>query len=85
LKDILDILDDYVDKKDANGWTPLHEGARHGHKEIAEILIEKGARINRITNHGETALYLAEKAHGDYHPIVEFLKSMGGLSLGPEF
>lgn len=84
LREIIEIIDTFVDKKDSNGWTPLHEGARGGHKTVVEILLEKGANINELTNNGETPLHLAEKAHGNDHPLVNFLMEMGGISLGPE-
>ncbi len=84
LKEIVEIMEDYVHKKDSNGWTPLHEGSRSGYTEIVEILLEKGANINEKTNTGETALYLAEETHGESHRIVQFLRDMGGISLGPE-
>ncbi|ORY96584.1 ankyrin repeat-containing domain protein, partial [Syncephalastrum racemosum] len=29
--------------RDNEGWTPLHEAARHGHVEIAELLVQHGA------------------------------------------
>jgi prolyl 4-hydroxylase len=84
LKEIIDVVDDFINRKDANGWTPLHESCRGGHKVVAEILIERGANINELTNSGETPLYLALKTHGDDHPMVSFLRKLGGISLGPE-
>ena len=38
------------------GWTPLHHAAFNGHKEIAELLIAKGASVNAKGKHGETPL-----------------------------
>ncbi len=84
LKEIVEIMEDYVNQRDQNGWTPLHEGARAGHKEVVEILIEKGAHINEKTNSGESALWWAEKNHGKDHPVVRFMKSLGALKLGPD-
>lgn len=84
LKELIDIVDNFVNKKDSNGWTPLHEGARAGHTEVAQILIERGADVNELTNYGETPLYLALNNHGDDHPLVDFLRNLGGVSLGPE-
>jgi ankyrin repeat protein len=84
LKEIIDIVDDFVSRKDSNGWTPLHEGARGGHTNVVKILIERGADVNELTNHGETPLYLAVNNHGDDHPMVIFLRNLGGISLGPE-
>jgi len=38
--------------------TPLHDAALNGHKEVAELLIEKGADVNAKNNDGETPLHL---------------------------
>jgi len=35
-----------VNARDDNGWNSLHLAAENGHKEIAELLIEKGANVN---------------------------------------
>jgi ankyrin repeat protein len=35
-----------VNAKGKNGWTPLHIAAANDHKELAELLIEKGANVN---------------------------------------
>jgi ankyrin repeat protein len=81
---VLEALEDAVHQKDSNGWTPLHEGARAGHLEVVKLLVEKGANVNEVTVYGETALYWAEKEHGREHGVVEFLKGLGAISLGPE-
>jgi len=31
-----------------------------------------------------TALWWARKEHGDDHPVIEFLESIGALDYGPE-
>lgn len=84
LKEIVEIMEDVINKKDENGWTPLHEGARGGHKEVVELLVSKGANINEKTHGGETPLWWAEREHGKNHPIIEFMKSLGAIKLGPE-
>lgn len=76
-----------VNARDSNGWTPLHEGARGGHKEVVELLVQKGANINERTGedeNGGTALWYAIDTHGKKHPVVKFLKKIGALSIGPE-
>jgi len=45
-----------VDAKDEFGATPLHRAGWYGHKEIAELLIEKGADLNAKTKNGDTPL-----------------------------
>lgn len=72
--------------KDENGWEPIHEGARSGHKEVLELLIKHGANINERTNHGKggSPLYLAKQAHGKHHASVKFLERMGAEYIEPE-
>lgn len=84
LKEVISIMEEYVNQKDSNGWTPLHEGARGGHQEVVAFLVESGANINEKTKSGETALWWAEKSHGKDHPIIRFMKSLGAIKLGPE-
>lgn len=75
-----------VNAKDSNGWTPLHESVRGGHEEIVRVLVEKGANINDKTSgvNGKSALYIAKEVHGEDSVIVEFLESLGALSIGPD-
>jgi len=74
-----------VHVKDANGWTPLHEGARSGHLEVVRYLIDSGADANATTgSQGHTALYWAKKELGADHPIVALLESLGVVEIGPE-
>ena len=35
-----------LDVKDFSGWTPLHEACNHGHKEVVDLLLSKGANVN---------------------------------------
>ncbi|PSN31977.1 hypothetical protein C0J52_25880, partial [Blattella germanica] len=41
------------------GSTPLHDAAKFGHPDIAELLLQQGAEKNLTTSRGKTALYLA--------------------------
>ncbi len=77
-------MEDYVNKKDSNGWTPMHEGARSGHKNIIEVLVESGADINAKTNAGHTALWWSDHQNGEGSAVSQFLRSLGALKLGPE-
>lgn len=86
LTEVVNKLGNLVNAKDANGWTPLHEGARGGYEDIVKILVEKGADINAKTTGegGRSALYIAIEENGEDSPIVEFLESLGAISLGPD-
>ena len=71
---------------DENGWEPIHEAARGGHKEVLEFLIDNGADIDARTHWGEgtSPLNIALQVHSDDHPVSEFLQGLGALDLGPE-
>lgn len=66
LKEILDKNEKLVNKRDKNGWTPLHEAVRDGNLDIIQLLLERGADVNaRVGARGEggSALYLAMEYH----------------------
>jgi ankyrin repeat protein len=48
-----------VNERGAMDYTPLHYAAKHGHVDVAEWLIEKGADVNAKDKNGETPLHLA--------------------------
>ena len=50
---------DVNEKEVVMGNTPLHDAALGGHKEIAELLISKGADLNAKNDRSETPLDLA--------------------------
>ncbi|KAL7557267.1 hypothetical protein ACA910_001229 [Epithemia clementina (nom. ined.)] len=79
-------VESLLTQRDENGWQVLHQGVVSGKKEIVELLVQRGASINSRTHggYGETPLRIAEKRHGNNHPIVQYLRSLGALSLGPE-
>jgi len=86
LGQVIDKLGHLLDAKDANGWTPLHEGARAGNEDVVKLLVDRGADINGRTREGkgETPLYLSIKDNGQDHPVSQLLLSLGGLSIGPD-
>ena len=48
-------------------------------------MVENGADINKKTNgSGGTALWWAKQKHGDEHPVIEYLESIGALAIGPD-
>ena len=66
--------------KDRNGWMPIHEAARGGHKEALEYLVKQGVPVNARThkNKGVTPLTIALNAFSEDHDAVRYLKSIGG-------
>ena len=59
-------------------WTALHWAVQFGHKEIAELLIAKGAKLNVQNSLGYTPLDLA--AMNDNKEIADLLRKHGGIS-----
>jgi len=50
---------DLVFSKDNKGMSPLHWAAQAGHKDVAELLLAKGADVNAMDNEGRMPLHLA--------------------------
>ena len=64
---------DYVDDK--HGWTPLHSAAFHGHKDVVQLLLDRGSDPNKANVGGQTPLhYAAMKGHKD---VVQLLLDRG--------
>lgn len=57
------------------GWSPLMYAAWHGRKEVARLLVERGADVNRECGDGFTAITLAAKRRS--WKIVELLAAHG--------
>ena len=73
-----DPIHDGTDVVAKGGWkegTPLHYAAWEGHKEIAELLIAKGADVNAKDKNSATPLHLA--AEYDHKEIAELLIANG--------
>lgn len=64
-----------VNTKDDRGWTYLHQQALAGSLATVTILLECGADINAVTDHGMTALQLAKSL--GWEKVVAVLKSKG--------
>ena len=86
LKAMHDRKPELLHKQDENGWTPMHEAARGGQREVLEYLVKSGASINGRTNDGRgaTPLWWAEFMFDANHPAVRFLREHNALNLGPE-
>jgi ankyrin repeat protein len=86
VSDLLLTNKDLVVDTDRNGWTALQFAVRAGHLELVKLLFTNGAELNHRTNAGKggSALYLAEKYHGESHPMAAFLRNNGGLSVASQ-
>ena len=65
-----------VNARDDNGWNPLHLAAENGHKEIAELLIDKGANVNAKAINGGTPLDCAKVERKQQ--VADFIYKQGG-------
>ena len=72
----------------APSFPPIREARRGGGSQDAvQLLVEEyGAEVNARTHggYGETALHIAEQRLEQNHPVLEYLRSLGALSIGPE-
>jgi ankyrin repeat protein len=48
-----------VNKKGEFGWTPLYKAAFNGNREVAELLIAKGANVNALDSKGSSPLHIS--------------------------
>lgn len=56
----------------SHGYTPLHQSAQQGHRQIVNLLLQHDASPNVVTNQGQTALSIAQKL--GYISVVETLR-----------
>jgi hypothetical protein len=67
---------------DENGWQPLHEAARSGHKDAAELLIKHGVDKDvRTGRQGSSPLNIALQFHDEDSAIVEFFRNLGAKDI----
>jgi ankyrin repeat protein len=53
--------------------------------DVVKYLVENGADVNALTKGtGATALWWAKQQHGEDHPVIDYLISMGAIESGPE-
>ena len=69
-----------MNAKDDNGWTPLHHAVPDGHKEIAELLIAKGADVNaKVASGPKQGLTPLDAANETNHTeIADLIRKHGG-------
>lgn len=65
-KNIVKILADRggidLDRRDAEGNTPLYHACRQGYRDVAALLLERGADPSLANNRGETPLHAAARS-----------------------
>ncbi len=69
------LLDKGASLDDPSGWTPLHVAAYRGHLDFVQLLIERGADVNRADKYGGTPLMQA--AQNGNLAIVKLLMAKG--------
>ena len=58
-----------VNARDYNGFSPLHNAAARGDRELIEYLVERGADVTVLTRKGETT---ADMANGPVQRVTVF-------------
>ena len=62
--------------KDESGWAPLHGASGSGQREIVELLLANGAKVNVTALSGKTALDYASRA--GHKKTADLLLQHGG-------
>ncbi|XP_067660182.1 putative ankyrin repeat protein RF_0381 [Haliotis asinina] len=60
-----------INSRDEKGWTPIMHGAKFGHEDVFDVLVEGGADLSLVNGDRETILHLACK--GDNVEIIKYL------------
>ncbi|MGF1557044.1 ankyrin repeat domain-containing protein [Paucihalobacter sp.] len=71
VKKLIDLGEDVNQK--SNGMAPLHYAAKYNRVEIAELLIDKGAKVSTKCNKGYTAQKYAELSNAK--DVAQLLKN----------
>jgi len=76
-----------LNAKDQNGWQPIHEAARAGHKDAVELLLKHGVKVNARTGKtekGSSPLNIALEYLSEDHPVARYLMSVGAENIESE-
>jgi prolyl 4-hydroxylase len=87
LRQVLDKQPEVINRRDVNGWTPLHEAVRRGSYEHVELLLDRGAEVNARTGKhqdGESPVVMAARFHGEDNNITTLLRERGGVEHHPQ-
>ncbi|XP_034255089.1 integrin-linked protein kinase [Thrips palmi] len=79
----LDDTEHDMNQGDDHGFSPLHWAAKEGHYKIAELLIQRGARINATNRGDDTPLHLAA-AHGHREIVHMLLRNKADINFTNE-
>ena len=61
-----------MNKEEPDGSSPLHYAAKHGHKEVVNILLQRGANNTKANEDGHTPLSLARE--NEQWKVVEIIQ-----------
>ena len=61
--------------RDQHGFTPLHYACSHGHVNIVDYLLNRGARNDIVNMGGDSILHMAV-SHGKYDVVLRVSKSI---------
>ncbi|KAL3922721.1 MAG: hypothetical protein SGILL_002051 [Bacillariaceae sp.] len=76
LKGILEDLPQLVNFRDYDRRTPLHIAASEGHLELCQLLLERGAKINRSDRWGGSPM--DDSFRHNHRDVIELLQKEGG-------
>ncbi|KAK3913192.1 Integrin-linked protein kinase [Frankliniella fusca] len=79
----LDDTEHDMNQGDDHGFSPLHWASKEGHYKIAELLIQRGARINATNRGDDTPLHLAA-AHGHREIVHMLLRNKADINFTNE-
>ncbi|XP_077999495.1 ankyrin repeat and SOCS box protein 10-like [Glandiceps talaboti] len=74
-----------VNIPNSDGYTPLHTSVSHGKLEVAQLLLESGAEVNRTAFENESPLLLAASYPLDFPMIQLLLKHGANPKLGDKY